>query len=591
MGVRNLAICAALTVLATGCAAKTEVATAPVQAPQTYPSVKLVQWSDFHSNIYELSKGEASALGGLPVFMAAVEALRGDGLSLLVDGGDMFQGAMPFNEAKGLGMIEVMNALKIDVSTLGNHEFDYGAGAAYPDLKRGALYEAIERSEFPWVNANVVPAAGNDEPWPPKNLSPYVIVNKGPYRIAIVGVLSTETPIITKSEMVAGLEFHSPAETLKQIIPEIVNKKPDYIIVDAHVTGLPNPLPERGVVVTDAAFDGEVAEILALPDEILQHIDLILTAHSHKSVVAHQGNLTVIQTLSAGRELTEMTLVGDEKGLHLDRASIKKHYLSHEPIDAACGETQKPLSKIQVGDLEITPSEKGREIVAKYEGLMTSDRCERLGCSDEEIVRHYTGECPLGNLVTDAMRAKYPESEMALLNPGGLRIELPKGSLYRETINTLMPFDNYAYYIEMPGADIARIMKMSSSLDHGAFQVSGMTYTIENGCHNPEDLNGDGKIEPWENNCLCGDIQIGDKPLEPERMYKVVVSDFLFNGGDGLVGMFSRAKIIDKGPVVKSMINDYMKSMNGCLTTERLVSKEKPRIINGQCGGKFYETK
>lgn len=585
----TLAALASAAVLAAGCGAKAPAeSVAEASSQTTYPSVKLVQWSDFHSNIYEMDKG-GSALGGLPVFMAAVQALRGDGLSFLVDGGDMFQGAMPFNEAKGLGMIEVMNALKIDVSTLGNHEFDYGPGTMYPNARRGALYEAVERSNFPWVTANIVKTDDNPEPWPPKNMSPYVIVGKGPYRIAVAGVLAAETPIATKAENVEGLKFESPAETLRRIIPEIVAQKPDFIIVNAHVTGLPVPLPERGATVTDAVFDGEVGEILALPDEILSHIDLVLTAHSHKSFIARQGDLTVVQTLSAGRELTEMTLVGDAGGLRIDPDSIRKHYLSHEPIDAACGETPRPLEAMAVGDLTLVPSAEGRDIVAKYERLMKENRCETVGCAAEEIVRSYTGECPLGDLVADAMRVYYPQADVAVQNAGGLRIDLPKGNLYRETINTLMPFDNYAYLVEMPGADLARVLKVSATLEHGATQVSGLSYIIENGCKNPEDLTHDGKIEPWENNCLCADVRINGAPLADDKMYKVAVSDFLFKGGDALGGMFDRATVLDKGPVIKSLIYDYIKSQKTCMSRDALMNKDAPRIVNGQCGGNYYK--
>ena len=75
--------------------------------------VRIISWSDFHSSIYETPTKDGAALGGLPVFMAAVEHIRGDGLSLLVDGGDMFQGAMPFNEAKGMGMMPSMPSKKL----------------------------------------------------------------------------------------------------------------------------------------------------------------------------------------------------------------------------------------------------------------------------------------------------------------------------------------------------------------------------------------------------------------------------------------------------------------------------------------------
>lgn len=566
----------------------------PTSAAQTasnvvYPNVKLLSWNDFHSNIYEAKLDDGSALGGLPVFMAAVEQLRGDGLSILSDGGDMFQGAMPFNEAKGMGMVDVMNTLHIDFASIGNHEFDYAEGVVQKDHPRGAMYEAFAASHFPWVNANLVTTADNREPWPPQNLHPYVIIEKGPYRVGVIGLLTRETPLATKADNVKGLEFKPPAQALKEILPQVVAQKPDMIIVTAHLSGLPTPLPPTGTILENATFDGEIGEILALPDDMLQHIDLLLTGHSHKSFVAYQGDLTVVQSLSAGREITEMTLVGDKNGLHVDRSTVKKHYLQHPIIDSECGEAPKPLTQMNVGDLVLTPSEKGREIVQKYESRMAVNPCERMGCSDALIKRNYSGECVLGNLVTNALRAQYPDAEIAMQNAGGLRIDLPPGNIYRETLNSLMPFENYAYYLEMPGEDIARVLKVSSSLEHGAMQVSGLTYTIEAGCENPEDITGDGQIDAWENNCLCEQVLVNGKPLEKDRMYKVVTSDFLYKGGDALGHAFEHSKLVDKGPVIKDTIYRYVQSLNQCVSQETFVSKDAPRIVIGSCNGKYYQ--
>ncbi|MBQ9816694.1 MAG: bifunctional metallophosphatase/5'-nucleotidase [Proteobacteria bacterium] len=569
-----------------GCAGtqQPEVAS-PASEPQ-YPSVQLISWSDFHSSIYEAPQDDGSALGGLPVFMAAVEKAKGDGLSMLVDGGDMFQGAMPFNAAKGMGMIEVMNNLGIDVASLGNHEFDYGPNDKYPNDPRGALKDAIESSKFPWVTSNVV-ATSPDIEWPYPNLKPYTFIQKGPYKIAVVGVLAMETPIATTAAHVVGLDFQNPAKTLEKYIPEIVAQKPDFLIVNAHITGLPTPLPETGATVTDVPFDGEIAEILALPDDIKQHIDLILSGHSHKSFIAHEGNLTVIQSLSAGREFTTMTLQGDKDGLHLVRDSVKKHVLSHEPLDVSCGQEKIALHPVKVEGAELMPSQAGADIVSAYEAKMTENRCDVIGCLDTSIPHVYEGECALGNLVTDAMRAHFPQSDVAMINAGGIRIDMPKGSIYRENLNALMPFDNYLYLVEISGSDLLRALKVSSSLKHGTTQVSGIKYQIEAGCSNPEDINGDGNVDNWENNCLCDGVLINGQPIDPAKTYKLAISDFMLNGGDDHAGCFNSAKTIEEGPVVKKTMLDYVQAHEGCFSIDTLKKADSPRLTMGSCGGKF----
>ena len=570
-----------------GCAKSQNTEVSSAAGQQDYPEIKVVAWSDFHSAIYEDKRSETEARGGLPVWMAAVEQAKGDGLSLLIDSGDMFQGAMPFNEAKGMGMIEMMNTVGIDVATFGNHEFDYGAGKKYPDSPRGALREAVEASQFPWVNANIATTADNKDPWPPQNLYPYVILNKGPYKIAFIGLDTTETPIATIAAHVEGIEFKNPAQTLMEYIPKIVAENPDFIIVQAHLTGLPDPLPPDGATVTDVKFDGEIAEILALPEDIKKHIGLIIAGHSHKSFIAHEGDLTIIENFNNGREFTTLTLAGDANGLHIVPGSIQKKELTHKPIEVGCGEELPPLEPIDVSGTMITPSAKGREIVQKYEKNMTNDRCEIVGCFDDPMIKNYDGEDPTGNLITDAMRTYYKQADIAVQNAGGLRIDMPKGHVYRETLNTLMPFDNYLLLVDMPAQDIKRLLKVSSTLKHGATKVAGVVYQIEQGCQNPEDINGDGKIDSWENNCLCEEIVINGKPLESNRTYKVAVSDFMFNGGDSHAGVFEHSTLIEKGPVIKSIFLDYVKNANACFTRDGLVKSDAPRIKFGSCNGKF----
>ncbi len=569
------------------CAGSQKTAVEAPSAQIQYPDVTVVSWSDFHSSIYEAVQKDGSALGGLPVFMAAVENAKGDGLSLLVDGGDMFQGAMSFNEAKGMGMVDVMNSLGIDVATYGNHEFDYGAGKNYSDV-RGALREVVEASQFNWVNANVVAAPDAvDASWPFDAVKPYTIIRKGPYRIAVIGLLTPETVVATLASHVVGLEFRSPAETLKTVIPEVVSQNPDFIIVDAHINGLPEQKFEFGAVFTDVPFTEEVAEILALPDDILKHVGLFITGHSHTNFTAVQNGLPVIQSASNGRVVTSLTLHGDKDGLHVDIDSIKKHVLSHEPLDVACGQTRPELKPIDVGGVTLMPSQKGIDIIEKYESAMTNNRCERVGCVAEMMKRVSVGESALGNLMTDSMRAYYEQADIAVINTGGIRIDVPKGDLYRETLNALMPFDNYLQLVELSGADVVRMLKLASTMKHGTTQVAGIQYAVEENCKNPDDINGDGNIENWENNCLCEGTLINGSPIDYDKKYKLAISDFMLKGGDDHAGCFNSAQLLDAGPIVKEVILEYVKKQQACFSAEALVNPQAPRITMTSCGGKF----
>ena len=139
----------------------------------------------------------------------------------------------------------------------------------------------------------------------------------------------------------------------------------------------------------------------------------------------------------------------------------------------------------------------------------------------------------------------------------------------------------------MTGEDVLRALKVSSTGKHGATKVSGVHYAFEPNCSNPQDINGDGTVEPWENNCLCDGVTVNGKPLNVKSHYKVAVSDFMFKGGDSHAGVFEHSSVINEGPIMKNAILDYVKNQNACFTAEGLSPKDAPRIEAKSCGGKF----
>ena len=586
---RSFALHALLFVLAmTSCSKNNDVSSA-IHEPTAADGVQLVFWNDFHSGLYESVnvKTPDIAIGGLPVWMSAVEYLKGDGLSLVLDAGDMFQGATPLNELKGMGTIEIMNAVGVDAATLGNHEFDYGPNAQYPDSPQGALTSAIAASKFAWVDANVHASSADNANWPPQGLKPYTIINKGPYRIAVTGVTTVETRTTTNTLNIAGIEFENPAQALTRVIPEIVKEDPDFIIVLGHLTGAPTALPEFNQVTEGAQFSDEIGEIMALPDEIKGKIGLLVTGHLHISFLAKDGEKILSQGLASGNELTAIKLVPKKegKGLEIAPDSIHKYRLTHKPIYKGCGVGYDHPETLEVGGLTLKPDERGYALTTKFEEAMSEGLCDVIACTAEPFYRNPEGESAIANIVANAEHKYYPEADAVLMNAGSLRTDWGAGTLYRETVTSMMPFDNKIVLAELTGQQIIDVLKVSSTLHHRIMEVSGIQYAIQPNCGRAaEDLDKNGTTDNWEVSCLCSGVMIGGESIDVNKKYKVAMSDFIFNGGDSLEGILKSAVKLDEGPVIKQLLNEYLKSFNACLTESQFIDSSSPRITTtGTC--------
>ena len=179
--------------------------------------IRILYLNDFHgfAEPYK-SPGSNELLGGISYLAAKVDKLRDEKPSLLLAAGDMMEGNIWANLFQGQSVIDLMNEMRFDVMVVGNHEFDFG---------QDVLKKRISEAKFPVLAANV---EGLDA------LKPYVIKEVAGTKIAVIGVVTDETPISTNPRNVAGLRFFSPEETVRKYVRELKSKA-DIIIVLSHI--------------------------------------------------------------------------------------------------------------------------------------------------------------------------------------------------------------------------------------------------------------------------------------------------------------------------------------------------------------------
>ncbi len=424
--------------------------------------LKIFYVNDFHSFAEPYKPTGADApLGGIAYLAGAVDRARGKQPCLLLAAGDMIQGNPWANLFRGKSTIDVMNAMRFDAMVVGNHEFDFG-----PKV----LKQRMAQARFPMLGANIKGLAA---------LKPYVIKNLQGVRIAIIGVVSPETPVTTHPRNVIGLTFSTPENAVKKYLPEL-KRRADIIIVLSH-----------------CGFQADRELAAKVPG-----IDVIVGGHSHTKILQPElvGRTIIVQAWEHAKGLGVLNL-------RLKDGKVIGFEGTFQEISSATG----------------APNFQVQEIVARYARQVDSLLQRTIGETqvdlDGEHVR--TGETNLGDFVADVMR-QTAGAEVALINGGSIRTSIPQGKITVKDIYAVLPFDNYLVGISLTGAQVqaalehgvARLEEQSGSFP----QVSGLTFTYS-------------RSAPA--GARVKDVTVGGRPLDPQREYVVATNDYLVAGGDG----------------------------------------------------------
>jgi 2',3'-cyclic-nucleotide 2'-phosphodiesterase (5'-nucleotidase family) len=345
--------------------------------------------------------------------------LRG---TLLLSGGDMFQGTALSNVFRGAPVIEIMNALNFDAMAIGNHEFDWG---------RDVLDHLRTSARFPFLSANVVDGKGGYLP----GVKPYILLTRKGIKAAVIGITTPETAFTTKPDNVRGLTFLDPKAVLPRIIKDAKAKGARLIIVLSH-SGL------------DA--DRKMAQEVS-------GIHVIVGGHSHTAVndpVVVKRTI-IVQAGCYGFYLGVLKITFDPE---------------HSRITAFTRKNE--LKKVYSGkDDPFDPAIAG--MVDKYYRQIRERFAAVAGETKVNLVRNSRGESNVGNLICDAMR-EAAGSDVAFQNSGGIRANIPKGKITLEQVYSLLPFDNLLISMELTGSQILRILEKNAMGDYGILQVSGL---------------------------------------------------------------------------------------------------------------------
>ncbi len=495
--------------------------------------LQLLAFNDYHGHLQSSTPGRVAGedAGGSEYLSTALSQLRaGHEHTLTVAAGDLIGGSPAFS---GLfhdePSVESLNVMGLDVSSVGNHEFDEGVtellrmqqggchpvdGCYFPD-------DPYAGADFPWLAANVVSETSGDTVLPP-----YWITQVGTTHVAFIGMTLEATDTLVAASGIVGWDFLDEAETANALVPMLQDQGVEAIVVLLHEGGSQTPPP--GAVDACVGISGP---IVAINDALDPAIDALITGHTHLPYNCllddPDGQPRIVTSAySYGRVVSELNLVIDPRTGDVVRGESSA--MNHAVIQA-----------------ELTPDPALTAVIDKWTPLFDETGNDPIGTITADILRGGTPpgddrgvESAAGNLVADAQlwaTADLYGADIAFMNPGGVRSDL----LYAESDGegdgvvtygeafTFQPFSNTLVTYEMTGAEIIAVLEeqcqpAGSSRPFLHLGVSeGFTYDLSTTIVGDECTS-----------ITVSNVQLNGVDLEPTGTYDVTVNNFLADGGD-----------------------------------------------------------
>ena len=447
---------------------------------------------------------------------------------VLVDNGDAVQGDTIGTLSNGEYIIDIMNEAGYDVATPGNHEFDYGMDQ---------FLALTEKANFPYVSANFVDADGNTV------LDPYVIKDVAGVKIAFVGIstpktITTSTPKYFQDDngnYIYGFMQDETGEKLYAAVQSAVDaaraEGAQIVIAMAHL-GIEedcSPWTSSEVIVNTTG------------------IDAVLDGHSHSMLACEKVK---------NKDGQEVILTSTE---------TKLAYIGCLTIKDDGSMTSTLISDNGMKDFVGGIQEEFEELVNTVVASTAVDLVIKDPASGERIVR--VTETNLGDLCADAYRAM-SGADVAIVNGGGVRADIPAGDITYGQIIAVHPFGNEMCVVECTGQEILDALELGCSklpAESGGFlHVSGMTYTIDLNVESSVKLDENGMFVSVEGDRRVTEVTIGGEPLDPEKTYTLASHNYkLKNCGDGYSMFADNVFLQDSVMIDNQVLINYIVNVLG----------------------------
>ncbi|GAA4381419.1 bifunctional metallophosphatase/5'-nucleotidase [Agromyces bauzanensis] len=509
---------------------------------KAFVDLNLVTVNDFHGRIEQ-----SGTAAGIARLATAVDSFRAENPNtVFAAAGDMI-GASTFTSfiQDDVPTIETLNAAGLDVSAVGNHEFDKG----FADLTD----RVMPMAEWEYLGANVYHADAPDEPALPE----YWTETFQGVTIGFVGAVTDELPSLVSPAGIEDITVGSPVEAANRVADQLSdgseeNGEADIVIMLVH----------EGASTTDIASATDPTTRFG--DIVLNandNIDAIVSGHTHLAYNHVIDGRPVISSGQYGERFSNMDITFNIKSGKIaqmkntiytmatafdDRGNVTEYLFEPDPeivpIVAEATALANTLGNVELGDASADFNR------ARQPGVVNGV---------PTLVENRGGESTLGNFVADVQLWSLNEDgtrdvDVAFMNPGGLRADIAAGPVtYREAAN-VQPFANTLVTMDLTGAQVKQVLEeqwqpAGASRPFLKLGVSaGLEYTYD-----PSAAAGSHITE----------ILLDGMAIDPAATYSVGVNSFLASGGDNFLTLDDGANKSDSGKIDLESMVDYFAAL------------------------------
>lgn len=492
-------------------------------------NLTILHTNDHHGRFWKNGDGEYGMAARKTVIdQIRSEVARAGGYSLLLDGGDVNTGVPESDLQDAVPDFKGMNLLGYDAMAVGNHEFDKPISVL--KMQRSLV-------QFPMLAANIYEDGQ-------RMFAPYKVFSLGGLRVGVMGLTTEDTVKMSNPENLKHIEIRNAITEAAKVVPEL-RAKSDIVIAATHMGHY-----ENGNHGTQAPGDVTMARTV-------KGIDLVVGGHTQNPACMKAENVLDREYVPGtecrpDRQNGTWIVQAHEWGKYVGRADFQyrngefklvKYALIpinlKKPVKGADGKTTlvmytQPITEDKGMLTLLTPYQEFGQQKLMVEVGSTDGRLE----GDRAVVR--SKPASLAVLIGRALMER-TKADFAVVNAGGVRDSLMPGKLTYKDVLKVQPFGNTTSTVDLNGKEVMDYLNAAAKGTPGAgsfAQFAGVNLVITAGKVTSATVKG--------------------QPIDPNKTYRMVINNFMAEGGDGYPKLTGHPSYVDTGYVDADLLRAYI---------------------------------